>query len=99
MRKLMRIRESVLGEVLIRMGAITRKDLEEAIRAQDRGDKMIGQYLIDAGRITEPQLSAALRYQKKLRNGKCVDALIDMAKGKTGIILREITAGGTSGKI
>jgi type IV pilus assembly protein PilB len=56
-----------LGELLVRIGAITAADLAEALVQQPReGGKRIGRLLVDGGALDEQQLTEALASQMHL---------------------------------
>ena len=50
----------LLGEILIQDGAITQKQLDEAMESQKKSNELIGIILIKLGFITEKQLHSAL---------------------------------------
>ena len=54
------MKKMLLGEILIQDGAITQKQLEEAIEYQKKNQGLIGIILIKLGYITEKQLHRAL---------------------------------------
>jgi len=59
----------VLGEVLIRLGSITREQLEYALQVQRAASVHIGEALIETGAANWDQIRKALEVQKKLRRG------------------------------
>lgn len=59
----------VLGEVLIRLGSITREQLEHALQVQRAASVHIGEALIETGAANWDQIRKALEVQKKLRRG------------------------------
>lgn len=57
----------VLGEVMIRLGTITRDQLEKALRVQRAADLHLGAALVESGAATWAQVRRALEVQKQLR--------------------------------
>jgi hypothetical protein len=57
----------VLGEVMIRMGTITREQLDKALRIQRATDLHMGAALVESGAATWEQVRRALEVQKQLR--------------------------------
>lgn len=57
----------VLGEVLVRLGAITREQLERALQVQRAASVHIGEALVETGATTWDQIKRALEVQKQLR--------------------------------
>jgi len=57
----------VLGEVLIRLGAITREQLERALQIQRAASVHIGEALVETGATSWDQIKRALEVQKQLR--------------------------------
>jgi|GEM_PF-2257740 len=64
--------EPLIGEVLIAIGAIDQKQLNEALNEQDDElhDQKIGQFLIDLGYLHRQQLEMALGIQRREREGE-----------------------------
>ena len=58
---------SRLGEILVAGGALTRRELEQALRAQaqDAPERRLGEILTDAGAVHEQVVEAALDKQKR----------------------------------
>lgn len=54
------MKKMMLGEILIQDGAITKKQLDEAIEYQKKNEGLIGIILIKLGYINEKQLQRAL---------------------------------------
>ncbi len=56
-----------LGEILIAGGALTRRELDQALRAQAQaaGGLRLGEILTEAGAVPEPVVQAALEKQKR----------------------------------
>jgi general secretion pathway protein E len=54
-----------LGDILVAQGAVSRDDVQEALRTQqaDGGKTRLGELLVDAGKITASALAAALATQ------------------------------------
>jgi hypothetical protein len=57
----------VIGEVLIRLGTITREELERALQLQRAANIHIGAALVESGATTWDQLKKALDVQRQLR--------------------------------
>jgi len=57
----------VLGEVLIRLGTITREQLERALQVQRAASVHIGEALVETGAANWDQIRKGLEVQKKLR--------------------------------
>ncbi len=57
----------VLGEILIRQGAITRQQLEYALQVQRAANVHIGEALVETGATTWELIKRGLEIQKKLR--------------------------------
>jgi hypothetical protein len=57
----------VLGEVLIRLGSITREQLERALQLQRAANVHIGEALVQSGAVTWDQIKRALEVQRQLR--------------------------------
>lgn len=57
----------VLGEVLIRLGSITREQLERALQLQRAASVHIGEALVESGAVTWEQIKRALDVQRQLR--------------------------------
>lgn len=57
----------VLGEVLIRLGSITREQLERALHLQRAANVHIGEALVESGAVTWDQIKRALEVQRQLR--------------------------------
>nr|HDM59905.1 type II secretion system protein GspE [Bacillota bacterium] len=52
-----------LGEILLREGVITKRQLEHALRVQRQTGRMLGEVLVELGYITYEQLADALAKQ------------------------------------
>jgi len=57
----------VLGEVLIRLGTITREQLERALQVQRAASVHIGEALVETGAATWDQIKKGLEVQRQLR--------------------------------
>lgn len=57
----------VLGEVLIRLGSITREQLERALQLQRAANVHIGEALVETGAASWEQIKRALDVQRQLR--------------------------------
>lgn len=57
----------VLGEVLIRLGSITREQLERALQLQRAANVHIGEALVETGAASWEQIKRALEVQRQLR--------------------------------
>ena len=71
--------KSTLGQILIDMGYITEKQLEEALEEQKRTGERIGQIFIDRGYITPDILTKALEIQLGLSSIKIEENSVDFA--------------------
>ena len=61
------INSQVLGEVLVRLGSITREQLERALQLQRAAGVHIGQALVESRATTWEQIKRALEVQRQLR--------------------------------
>jgi hypothetical protein len=61
------INSQVLGEVLVRLGTITREQLERALQVQRAAGVHIGQALVETRATTWEQIKRALDVQRQLR--------------------------------
>jgi hypothetical protein len=59
----------VLGEVLIRLGAISREQLERALQIQRAADVHIGEALVESGATSWEHIKRGLDVQRQLRRG------------------------------
>jgi len=57
----------VLGEVLIRLGTITREQLEKALQVQRAASVHVGEALVETGAATWDQIRKGLEVQRQLR--------------------------------
>ena len=57
----------LLGEVMIRLGTITREQLEKALRFQRASNLHIGEAIVQTGATTWEQIKRALEVQRQLR--------------------------------
>jgi hypothetical protein len=57
----------VLGEILIRLGSITREQLTAALQLQRAANVHVGEALVEAGAATWDQIKKALEVQRQLR--------------------------------
>jgi hypothetical protein len=70
--------ESNLGNVLtVVMDVVTQTELDHALSLHLQSGAPLGTCLLKAGYLNEEDLETALRYQKELRNGKAVSALVE----------------------
>lgn len=74
--------DSSVGNLLLKMGAITPSMLSRAILVQSQlGDVFLGEVLIELGMIEEKDLKRALELQDRMRasngNGDWVESLLD----------------------
>jgi hypothetical protein len=69
----------LLGSLLIVMGAITRKKLNECLNECPPGER-IGDYLISQGVVSDKDVEIAVEYQNRIRQGphERVKALLDI---------------------
>lgn len=61
------LHSQVLGEVLIRLGAITREQLEKALHLQRAASLHVGEALVESGATGWDQIKRALEVQRQLR--------------------------------
>ncbi|NOT31828.1 MAG: hypothetical protein HOP15_15390 [Planctomycetes bacterium] len=61
------VHTQVLGEVLIRLGSITREQLERALQLQRAANVHIGEALVETGAASWEQIKKALDVQRQLR--------------------------------
>lgn len=61
------VHTQVLGEVLIRLGSITREQLERALQLQRAANVHIGEALVESGAASWEQIKKALDVQRQLR--------------------------------
>jgi hypothetical protein len=57
----------VLGEVLIRLGSITRDQLERGLQVQRAANLHIGEALVESGAASWDQVKKGLEVQRRLR--------------------------------
>jgi len=71
-----------LGTVLLKMHVLDAAQLTRAVEAQKAapGGTMLGEILTGLGFISAEQLGTALRLQKELRNGKRLEATIEISQ-------------------
>lgn len=74
-------KDTTLGQVLLRMGAVTPSELEEALSEQ--GDRMLGDVFVSRGTLGTLVLEEALAFQREMRSGKAVDVMLDILERKT----------------
>jgi len=55
-----------IGDLLLSRHLITAKQLEEAVRVQQKTKKRLGQILLEKGYISEEELASALAYQRQI---------------------------------
>ncbi|MEW6429762.1 MAG: chemotaxis protein CheA [Thermodesulfobacteriota bacterium] len=74
----------LLGDILVRRGDVTRKEIEEAVAAQNR---RIGELLVDKGAVSAEQVARAVAAQEKSRpagekkdEGRRQDIRVDLDK-------------------
>lgn len=86
-------KESDLGNVLLKMGAVSSDQLARAVEMQRRGEQtLLGSILVGSGAIDGETLGKALRLQEKFRTGKTTEAMceiIDDATQRAGLKLVE----------
>lgn len=68
-----------LGEILVASGTLTRRELDEALRAQELersagAGRPLGEMLVDAGIVPEPVVDAALARQKRAEEKRVAEA-------------------------
>lgn len=71
-----------IGNILLKLGWITKDQLEKAVEAQKQNERgtRLGEILVGMGAITRDQLHEALSKQKKMRSGKAVDVMVEMVQ-------------------
>jgi two-component system chemotaxis sensor kinase CheA len=64
-----------LGEMLVRCGTITQRELDDALQAQARGEpaQPIGEILLEQGKVEPAVLEAALHRQKQVKDNKALE--------------------------
>jgi hypothetical protein len=76
-----------IGNIFLRLGFITRKQLDHAIRLKVEGgaEELLGELLISTSAVTRPQLETALAIQHSSRNRHSSTAAlaIDAARART----------------
>ena len=73
--------ETNIGNILLKMGAIDREQLSDAVEAQERSslDVMLGNLLVASGICTKEQIDMALAAQSGLRSGDKPSAAMAIA--------------------
>lgn len=66
--------DAYLGEILIKSGALTRKELEEGLALQRSVASPLGEILIEQRSVHEPVVTAALEKQKQHKENKANEA-------------------------
>ena len=83
--------DTSLGSVLIKMGCIQQRDVDEATDAK-LDNEQLGECMIRLGMISRPSLEAALTYQERMRNGDPVAVMVDLCAARTSqLAQRSIT--------
>lgn len=62
--------ELLLGEILVLQGALTRRELEQALQQQRKSGLLLGETLLRSGRVTRNQLQGALTLQGTRRRSR-----------------------------
>ncbi len=62
------IEDRRIGEILVRTGIVTRKELDEVLRTQDQKNRKLGDIIVENGLATEQDIHAALREQERIRS-------------------------------
>lgn len=62
------VHAQVLGEILIRLGSVTREQLDRALQLQRAASVHIGQALVESGAASWEQVKKALEVQRQLRS-------------------------------
>lgn len=60
-------RYTSIGSILLRAGALTKKQLERALRVQKEVGKPLGQILVEMGFCTQSAVDDAVEHQSKVR--------------------------------
>jgi two-component system, chemotaxis family, sensor kinase CheA len=64
-----------LGELLVKSGALTRRELDEGLRAQEAGlGRKIGEILVGQGAVQNELVDAALEKQDLIRKSKAIES-------------------------
>ena len=83
-KKLVTTEGSNLGNILLKMGAVSEEQLEASAEAQKSSEDVhLGEVLVQAGLISREDLKEALSLQGQMRNGKALDAMFKMVEEKS----------------
>ena len=64
-----------LGEILVKCGSLTQRELDEALTQQSHGaNAPLGQLVVEQGRVPQPVVEAALVRQKQVKESKTAEA-------------------------
>ncbi|MBI1174652.1 MAG: chemotaxis protein CheA [Sideroxydans sp.] len=66
--------DAMLGEILVKSGAITQKELEEGLSAQWDVDAPLGEILVEKETVQQPVVEAALEKQKQIKESRVQEA-------------------------
>jgi hypothetical protein len=61
------VEERLLGEVLVQLGMVTKKQLEQGLVRQRAAEQRIGEALVSLGAATRNQVEDAMAVQRRLR--------------------------------
>ncbi|HQL83972.1 MAG TPA: chemotaxis protein CheA, partial [Spirochaetota bacterium] len=62
------IEDRKIGEILIRTGVVTRKELDDVLQAQDQKNRKLGDLIVEKGYASERDIRMALREQERIRS-------------------------------
>ena len=62
------IEDRRIGEILVRTGMVTRKELDDVLQDQDVKNRKLGDLIVEKGYATEQDIRAALREQERIRS-------------------------------
>ncbi len=82
-------KQTDLGNTLVRMGACEEQHVARAREAQKaEPSKLLGELLVESGEVTVEEVEAALVFQKQLRNGKAINAMVAINDALTDAALK-----------
>ncbi|MDE1943660.1 MAG: chemotaxis protein CheA [Betaproteobacteria bacterium] len=66
--------DALLGEILVKSGAITRKELDEGLASQWHMDAPLGQILVEQQTVQQPVVDAALEKQRQVKETRAQES-------------------------
>lgn len=75
-----------IGTVLLKMGLLDERRLQEAVRIQQAGRMRLGEILVDMSFVTPEQMEIALRVQRLMRRGRPGEAMLNMVEYRTNVL-------------